>query len=98
MLLLKAMTVHQAADLVFASQTGNFNQNGIGNEQNINVTNNYVLIVMRRLGLVPSAAPAHILPTQPALANVVQQRVLGRQQGSQIAPIGDMLLSINHMP
>jgi hypothetical protein len=87
MLLLKAMTAHQAADLVFASQAGSFNQNGIGNEQHVNVTNNYVLIIMRRLGLIPGPDQPSALPVAPKPVIAVQQRVVGQFPASQVAPI-----------
>lgn len=94
MLLLKAMTAHQAADLVFTSQAGDFNQNGIGNEQHVNVTNNYVLIIMRRLGLIPEPAPrSNPSPVAPKPVIAVQQRVASQLPASQAARIEGVMSS-----
>jgi hypothetical protein len=94
--LVEALGARPAVNMVYASQFGSFNQNGIGNEQHVTI-NTFVTIIMRRLGLIPSVAPARALPAQPVLACTVQQRMLGRLPGSQVASIEGGLSPINNV-
>jgi hypothetical protein len=84
--LVEALGARPAVSMAYASQIGSFNQNGTGNKQHVTI-NTFVTIIMRRLGLIPNAAPARVLPAQPVLANTAQQRALGRLPGSQVASI-----------
>ena len=79
--LIKALSARPAVKLVYASQIGNFNQNGIGNTQTFITT--IVNIVMRRL----AASQPHVLPARPVLIGSVQQQALGQMPGGQVAPI-----------
>lgn len=88
--LVEALGARPAVSMAYASQIGNFNQNGTGNEQHVTI-NTFVTIIMRRLGLIPKAAPTRVLPAQPALACTAQQRVLSQLPGSQVAPISSGL-------
>lgn len=82
--LVEALGAHPAVSMAYASQMGNFNQNGIGNEQHVTI-NTFVTIIMRRLGLLPKAAPTRVLPAQPVLTCTAQLRAIGRQPSSQSA-------------
>jgi hypothetical protein len=94
--LVEALGARPAVNMAYASQIGNFNQNGIGNEQHVTI-NNFVTIIMRRLGLIPKAAPTHVLPAQPVLTCTAQQRVLSQLPGSRVAPVGDSLSPTNYV-
>jgi hypothetical protein len=94
--LVEALGARPAISMAYASQMGNFNQNGIGNEQNITI-NTFVTIIMRRLGLIPKAAPTRVLPAQPVLTCTAQQRVLSQLPGSQVAPVSGGLSPIDHV-
>lgn len=88
--LVEALGARPAVSMAYASQIGNFNQNGTGNEQHVTI-NTFVTIIMRRLGLIPGAAPTRVLPVQPALACTAQQRVLGQLPGGQVVPVSGSL-------
>lgn len=92
--LVEALGARPAVSMAYASQIGSFNQNGIGNEQHVTI-NTFVTIIMRRLGLIPSAAPTRVLSVQPVLDSTAQQRALGRLPGSQVAPIEGCLSPTN---
>jgi hypothetical protein len=92
--LVEAIGVRPAVSIAYASQAGNFNQSGIGNEQHVTI--NFVTIIMQRLGLIPNATSTPMLPALPALAITMQQRVLSQLPGSQVALASDSFTSINY--
>jgi hypothetical protein len=94
--LVEALGARPAVSMAYASQIGNFNQSGIGNRQHVTI-NTFVTIIMRRLELIPITARLRVLPTQPVLASIAQQRVLSRLPGSQVAPVGGSLSHTDHV-
>jgi hypothetical protein len=80
--LVKALSVRPAAELVCASQIGYINQNGIGNTQKI--VNNFITIIMRRLGAIPGFHQSSAAPFKQVLVGSTQQHMLSQLPGSQV--------------
>jgi hypothetical protein len=84
----KALSARRAVKLVYASQIGYINQNGIGNKQEI--VNNFITIIMRRLGAIPGFHQPRLAPFKQVLVGSVQQHALDQLPGSQVTQVNSL--------